>query len=108
MCKTSLLRPGVVWFGEALPNDVISSVEEYIKKSERIELILVIGTSASVYPAAAYVDRAREKGARVAVINTEADLPARGLSSQDWFFRGDASKILPELLSDAIGDTLQG
>lgn len=77
------MRPGVVWFGEALPTDVISSVEEYIDKSERKELILVIGTSASVYPAAAYVGRAREKGARVAVINTEADLPAGGLNSRD-------------------------
>ena len=104
MCERSLLRPGVVWFGEALPDNVIDSVESFIEKSGRIDMIIVIGTSASVYPAAGYVDKAKKKGARLAVMNTEADLPARGLTEQDWFFQGDASKILPELVSDMTGD----
>lgn len=104
-CKTGLLRPGVVWFGEVLPVNVIDDIEEWIEKSETIDLIMVIGTSARVYPAAAYVDQAREKGARVAVINMDKnDIPASGVYNQDWFFEGDAAKIVPELFKSVIGE----
>ena len=99
-CKINFLRPGVVWFGEALPEDILNDVDRTIKNSMKIDLILVVGTSALVYPAASYVDKAKAKGARVAVINTAADLPSSGLSDHDWFFKGDASIILPTLLKD--------
>ena len=105
-CKTGVLRPGVVWFGETLPKDVINSVDDFISGPRKIDLIMVIGTSAAVYPAAGYVDSARAKGARVAVINMDAnDVPASGLEDGDWFFQGDASKIVPELLKGVIGET---
>lgn len=104
-CDKGLLRPGVVWFGESLPHKVISTVEDFIADSPKIDLILVIGTSARVYPAAGYVDRAREKGARVAVINMDqSDAPASGLTEKDWFFHGDAAQIVPELLRSVVGD----
>ena len=45
----ALLRPGVVWFGEALPNGVWRQAEQ---AAESAEVFLVIGTSALVYPAA--------------------------------------------------------
>ncbi|KAI7527490.1 SIR2 family histone deacetylase, partial [Hortaea werneckii] len=51
-CQQSLLRPGVVWFGETLPFHVLETVEDYLNESSPIDLILVIGTSAQVYPAA--------------------------------------------------------
>ncbi|KAI9712695.1 MAG: hypothetical protein M1820_001316 [Bogoriella megaspora] len=107
-CKTGLLRPGVVWFGEMLPEKVLGTVDEYFSSPEDIDLIMVIGTSARVYPAASYVDDAREKGARVAVINTDPnDAPASGLTEDDWFFAGDAAQIVPELLKAVIGETPQ-
>jgi NAD-dependent deacetylase sirtuin 5 len=99
------LRPGVVWFGEQLPSDVLDSVDDFMDKPENIDLILVIGTSARVYPAAEYVDLARAKGARVAIINMDMnDMPAGGLYRQDWFFQGDAAEIVPELLKSVIGE----
>lgn len=101
-CSTGLLRPGVVWFGEMLPETTINAIEEFIEKSEKIDLILVIGTSAKVYPAAAYIDKARAKGARVAVVNMDrADTPGgrNGLAKGDWFFEGDASVIVPQILA---------
>ncbi|KAL1306072.1 hypothetical protein AAFC00_004195 [Neodothiora populina] len=104
-CETGLLRPGVVWFGESLPSNVISTVDQFIADSRSIDLILVIGTSAKVYPAAGYVDRARQNGARVAVINMDrADTPASGILDQDWFFQGDAAEIVPQLLKDVVGE----
>ena len=66
---------------------------------------MVIGTSAKVYPAAGYVDSARAKGARVAVINMDpGDIPASGMRSGDWFFQGDAGEIMPEILKSVIGE----
>lgn len=101
-CK-GLLRPGVVWFGEALPTDTIKNVDNWIE-SAPVDLILVIGTSSSVYPAALYVDVAREHGAKVVVVNMEKDMPNGGQGTCDWFFQGDASVIVPEILKSAIGD----
>jgi NAD-dependent deacetylase sirtuin 5 len=104
-CKKGLLRPGVVWFGEQLPSDVLDSVDEFMSGPDDIDLILVIGTSAKVYPAAGYVDMARTKGARVAIVNMDKnDIPAGGLYDQDWFFQGDAAQIVPELLKSVIGE----
>ena len=102
-CRTGLLRPGVVWFGESLPEDVIESIDHWIGSSQKIDLMLVIGTSSKVYPAAGYTEIARRKGARVAVINMDED-DAFGLRSGDWFFQGDAGEIVPEILKSVIGE----
>ena len=103
-CNSGLLRPGVVWFGEKLPANVINEIEDFIDKSKKIDLILVIGTSAKVYPAAGYINKARAKGARVAVINMDrADTGSGGLKQGDWFFEGDAGVLVPELLKSEIG-----
>ena len=104
-CGSGLLRPGVVWFGEMLPSKVIGEIDDFIENSRKIDLILVIGTSAQVYPAAGYINKARAKGARVAVINMDkADTGSRGLERGDWFFEGDAAVLIPELLKSEIGD----
>lgn len=106
-CGSGLLRPGVVWFGEMLPEKIIEEIDDFIEESKKIDLILVIGTSAKVYPAAGYIEKARAKGARVAVINMDrADTGRGGLKKGDWFFEGDAGAILPELLKLEIGDIL--
>ncbi|CAD0101089.1 unnamed protein product [Aureobasidium mustum] len=107
-CHEGLLRPGVVWFGESLPSKVLNTVDSFIDDSSKIDLIMVIGTSASVYPAAGYVDHARAKGARVAVINADrADEPAGGVRDNDWFFEGDAAQIVPDILKSVIGEIEQ-
>ena len=104
-CKTGLLRPGVVWFGEALPEDTLKEVDEWIEEKP-VDLCLVIGTTATVYPAAGYVEEARQAGARIVVINMDSEElgAASGLRNGDFLFEGDASKILPELLKPIIGD----
>lgn len=78
---------------------MLDEVEAWIEQGS-IDLMLVIGTTAVVHPAAAYVGRARGKGARIAVINVEgADLGAAGgLGERDFLFEGGAEKILPEIL----------
>ncbi|KAF2277148.1 DHS-like NAD/FAD-binding domain-containing protein [Westerdykella ornata] len=103
-CTHGLLRPGVVWFGEMLPADIMASIDAWIEASPTIDLMLVVGTSAKVYPAAGFVDVARAKGARVAVVNVERDVPAGGLAEGDWLFEGDAALVLPELLRRETGE----
>ncbi|RHZ53408.1 hypothetical protein CDV55_103214 [Aspergillus turcosus] len=103
-CKEGLLRPGVVWFGESLPLHTLEMVDNWLH-SGPVDLILVIGTSARVYPAAGYVDKARARGARVAVVNMDRnDVGNSGLKKGDWFFQGDAGVIVPEILKGVIGD----
>ncbi|EXJ95158.1 hypothetical protein A1O1_00277 [Capronia coronata CBS 617.96] len=102
-CKKNLLRPGVVWFGESLPGDVMSDVSDWFQQSEQIDLMLVIGTSSKVYPAAGYTQLARAKGARVAVVNMDRG-DARELTKRDWFFEGDAATIVPEILKSVVGE----
>jgi len=69
-----------------------------------IDLLIVIGTSAQVYPAAGYIASARVKGARVAVVNTERpDQEASRLEEGDWFFQGDAAVIVPKMLEPITG-----
>ena len=66
--------------------------------------MLVTGTSAEVYSGAAYIEAARQKSARFAVVNVEKEDPALlGLREQDWCFEGDVAVIMPKILGPAIG-----
>ena len=68
--------------------------------------MLVIGTTAEVYPAAGYIERARQKGARIAVVNMDSEnLGATGsLRDGDWMFEGDAGVVVPEIFRSVIGE----
>lgn len=71
----------------------------------KVDLMLVVGTSSRVYPAAGYIDKARAKGARIAVVNMDrSDVGSSGLRPDDWLFQGDAGTIVPEILKDVIGE----
>ncbi|EEB73286.1 NAD-dependent protein deacetylase [Thermococcus sp. AM4] len=62
----SLLRPDVVWFGEPLPQDAL---ERAFELASRADVVLVIGTSGVVYPAAYIPYVVKEHGGRVIEIN---------------------------------------
>lgn len=106
--RSSLLRPGVVWFGEALDKAMVDEVDTWIDAG-KIDLMLVVGTSAEVYPAAGYVDVAREEGAVVASVNLDAaDLGClSGMQPEDFAFGGDAAQLLPRMLEPLIGELSQ-
>lgn len=105
VCKDGLLlRPGVVWFGESLPLKTIDKVDNYIEAGA-VDLILVIGTSGTVYPANSYVERVRQKGGKVAIFNTDIDENVLlGKEEGTWGFKGDAAETLPAALRPLIGD----
>jgi NAD-dependent deacetylase len=85
-------RPGVVWFGESLPEAVW---EEAVRATREADLFFVIGTSAVVHPAAGLVYLAKSSGARVVEINVD-DTPVS--STVDICWRSPAAEALPALL----------
>jgi NAD-dependent deacetylase len=87
-----MLRPGVVWFGESLPEQTWLQAERAVRKCD---LMLVAGTSAVVYPAAGLVPLAKQAGARIIEINPE-ETPASRLA--DCTLRGPSGEILPQLV----------
>jgi NAD-dependent deacetylase len=62
------LRPDVVWFGEQLPEDTLTSARA---AAERADVCLLIGTSGLVYPASELPELATRHGARLIEINPE-------------------------------------
>lgn len=86
------IRPGVVWFGEALPDDAWASA---VDAAERCTLMLVIGTSGLVYPAAGLPALARRHGATVVEINPE---PTALSTEVDLVWRATAAQALPLLV----------
>jgi NAD-dependent deacetylase len=87
-----LLRPGVVWFGEGLPVDVWRNAEQAARNAD---VILVVGTSAVVYPAASLVPLAGHAGAKIIEINPD-ETPIS--ASVTHSLRGPAGELLPRLI----------
>ena len=88
----ALLRPDVVWFGEALEK---ADLETAFAVSGGAELFLTVGTSALVHPAASLPGIAQAAGAWVVEVNPE-ETPLTG--SVDEHHRGTAATVLPALL----------
>ncbi|KAG5913632.1 hypothetical protein E4U42_000961 [Claviceps africana] len=103
-CKTGLQRPAVMWFGEEVDGDMLDRINKWMNV-EKIDLMLVVGTSAQVYPAAEFISRARLHGARVVNIDPEAETETEmyKIQSGDFAFGKDAAKFLPKLLEPIIG-----
>lgn len=87
-----LIRPGVVWFGEMLPEKVFAEAENFARKTD---LFFIVGTSAVVYPAALMPIYAKESGSYLIEINIEA---TEITYSVHHSFFGQSGEVLPELL----------
>ncbi|KAI0193867.1 DHS-like NAD/FAD-binding domain-containing protein [Astrocystis sublimbata] len=98
---SALLRPSVVWYGETLDRHMLAGVDDWVSK-DKVDIVLVVGTAATVYPAAKYALDAKKRGAVVVVVNPDRDA-ARHLRDDDFFFQAGADEILPELLEGVIG-----
>lgn len=83
---------GVAWFGESLPVAVLARAEQ---AAADCVVMLVVGTSGAVWPAAGLAEQAARHGAQVVIVNpapSEIDDQAR------WLLRGTAAEVLPRLL----------
>jgi NAD-dependent deacetylase len=91
----AILKPDVVFFGEPIPWEAQTrSFEE----ARTCDLVLVVGTSAVVYPAAGIPTSAKQSGATVVEINMEPT-PLTGYIS-DYLIQGAAGAILPKVVEE--------
>ena len=88
------LKPNVVFFGESLPEKVLIEAEYYAKNCD---MILVIGSSLVVYPAAQIPMIAKDNGALFAIINIDST-PLDNIA--DIVINNNASTILSEIIYD--------
>ena len=90
-----LIRPDIVWFGEMLPR---REMEETWRAARECEVMLVVGTSGIVYPAAQLPQLALQHGATIIEINPEPTplTPIAGVALQAP--SGEALPALLELL----------
>ncbi len=94
---TAILRPGVVWFGEQLPEAALAAAHHAIEASD---LFISIGTSAVVQPAASFVHIAAKSGAVTAEINRDPTAISRWVN---WSIPAKAGEALPALADEAFG-----
>jgi NAD-dependent deacetylase len=92
---SSLLKPDVVFFGEPIPWE--AQVMSF-KESKSCSAVLVVGTSAVVYPAASIPVTAKERGATVIEINMEPTPLTNGIS--DYLILGSAGEIIPAIVEE--------
>jgi NAD-dependent deacetylase len=89
-----VLRPDVVFFGEAIPPEALTKSNQ---ETRSCNVMLVIGTSAEVHPAASLPDIAKSSGATIIEINIE-ETGFTGYTS-DYFIKGKAGEILPKIVN---------
>jgi NAD-dependent deacetylase len=91
----ALLRPHIVWFGEALDPADLSRIDEFLRADAGDRLVFVsCGTSGLVHPAAGIARVARSRGAQTWLVNLE--LPENA-SDFEHTVLGKSGEILPEL-----------
>jgi len=88
------MRPDIVWFGE-MPYQM----ERIFAALSQADLFVSIGTSGAVYPAAGFVQQAREHGARTLELNLER---SAGSACFNETRLGPASALVPEWVEEML------
>lgn len=91
-----LLRPDVVWFGEAIPQDIWQNSLDFLSQADAA---LICGTSGIVWPAAAIPEIAQHSNTKIIEINLE---PTPVSSIVDVSIQGKAGEVLPKIVA-ALG-----
>ncbi len=91
------LKPGVVMFGELLPEDAIDAA---FAAAESCDLLLAVGSSLEVHPVAGLLEVAKASGAAVAILNREPT-PYDGIA--DVVDRRALGQSLPALADAVLG-----
>jgi NAD-dependent deacetylase len=89
-----IIGPGVVWFGEALPSEVLEKAYEIAQKGA---VCFSVGTSAVVYPAAYLPELCKKRGGVLIEVNPQ-ETPLTALA--DYSFRESAAKVLPQIVEE--------
>ena len=96
------LRPGVVWFGESLPTEALNTA---FAAAQSCDLLISVGTSGMVYPAAEVPGLAWHAGAVVVHVNPQ---PQTDHSEREFALAGPAGEQLPLLIRQVFGQATPG
>lgn len=88
-----ILKPSVIFFGENIPQHALRESQKF---AENADVVLVVGTSAVVYPAIGIPKTAKSRGACIIEFNIEETELTEG--DTDIFINGSAGTTLPELV----------
>ncbi len=91
------VRPGVVWFGEALPE---AALDAAVRAASACDVLLTVGTSGLVHPAAELPRLAARAGAAVIQVNPQPT-PLDAIATVT--LAGTAARVLPALVTTAWG-----
>ena len=89
-----ILRPDIVFFGETIPAEAIRRSRQ---AATDCDLMLVVGTSAVVQPAAMIPVIAKENGAKIVEINPERTPLTVEVS--DYLIRGEAGEVMNRIVA---------
>jgi NAD-dependent deacetylase len=95
MCEKcgELLKPDFIFFGEGIPK---LAYRKSFEAAEKADLVIVIGSTGEVYPAANMPRQAKVNGATIIEINPEKTLFSESIT--DVFIKGKASEIMEKIL----------
>lgn len=94
-----VLKPNAVLFEEQLPYDVVRQAQQWMLSTD---LVLVVGSSLEVTPAALLPVQAANAGARLIIVNRE---PTYLDERADAVLHEDAAEVLPRLADEVLGET---
>jgi NAD-dependent deacetylase len=92
----ALLRPDIVWFGEGLEPAHLARVARFLDAPGPL-VFMAVGTSGAVWPAAGFVEAARERGAERWLVNLG---PADNAEAFDYVIDASSGSALPSLLGE--------
>ena len=99
--EQGMLRPHIVWFGEALFPGDLERIEASLMACD---MFLVVGTSGVVYPAAGLVGHAKAMGKETVCVNLD---PPANVDLFDRFFQGGAGDVLGSALYPGVKEWLR-
>jgi NAD-dependent deacetylase len=92
-CGDAYVRPDVVWFTESLPYHALTRATELARQAD---VMLVIGTSGVVWPAAGLTVEAKQAGATLVEINPN---PSEITPITTHFLQGPSGEVMPEIVN---------
>jgi len=97
-CCNGILKPDIVFFGEPLPEKTLS---EAVKRAGSCDLLIVVGSTLTVYPAAYVPEYALDAGARLVIVNLS---PTPLDKKADVLVRAKAGEFMPQVLEKVKED----
>ncbi|OGO09504.1 MAG: hypothetical protein A2Z66_09390 [Chloroflexi bacterium RBG_13_66_10] len=95
------LKPNAILFGEQLPYEAVRQAETLFREAD---LVLVVGSSLEVTPAALFPVQAVNSGARLIILNRD---PTYLDERADFILRDDVAEVLPRLIDEALRESPQ-